>query len=175
MQDTLWYILGALGVIVLYFTSHVWSELAYIALKHWKETCFIAFCAFAGIFLGFYHGTLDRVSTRLAYAMEMKILLPADEKLAAQISDCKAFVQAKAQGLPYGDEETTRPGIMLAGGPSKWESCARTFGMNYWKHDISIDGRNGGQLLCEAYARQNTPSPNVQVWCETVFAPGQKL
>jgi hypothetical protein len=52
-----------------------------------------------------------------------------------------------------------------------WEYCAEQFGVNYWKYDTTIDGRKGGEVLCEAYSRSGHVSSKVNTWCNTVFRP----
>lgn len=96
---------------------------------------------------------------------------PDDVKTASTITKCKKFVEAKIAGQETEDFRTVSAGIINISNISYWEICANTFGMNYWKYDISINGQNGGRLLCDTYARSTYRNGKVNAWCDTVFAP----
>lgn len=141
----------------------------YIMTTHWRESAFLLLCALAGAGFAVKKDTIGR---DLSYFVA-GLGAPSEENAAAAVGVCKKFVQAKSAGLPFAPPRESR--LFPASEDSYWETCARTFGMNYWKHDIAVGGRNGGEALCAAYARdpRATALPSagkVEAWCGTVFA-----
>lgn len=164
----MYYILTALIVtFLLYFRNGIGAGL-YIAVKNWRQSGFIAACVLGGLLIG-----VSLSDRQPDFATITHLIQPEDRRTAARIADCKEFVEARLHNRPYGevDRAMIDLGVIRIGTTSYWDSCARTFGMNYWKHDITIDGRNGGHVLCDLY--RNTPykSGDVDAWCTTVFAP----
>ncbi len=93
-----------------------------------------------------------------------------DRKVKMAITRCQSFVAEElAQPGSFSKEET---GVIKASFKKEtmWEYCAEQFGVNYWKYDTTIDGRRGGDVLCEAYANSGYNSSEVDTWCSTVFA-----
>lgn len=153
------------------------TDIAYLALKHWKHTIFVVTCIGVGLFVGAYNAHLgnmmDEYNFRLTLQSQKK---GDDERIAATINQCKKFVEAKLDGRTDYDEPSPSLGdVIRIGAKSYWDTCANTFGMNYWKHEIFIRGEEGGPMLCKAYHKTSYRSGNVESWCSTVLAPGRKI
>lgn len=141
----------------------------YIMTTHWRESAFLLLCALAGAGFAIKKDTIGHDLSAFVAGLSA----PSEENIAVTIGACKKFVHAKSAGLPFTPPQGNSP--LPAREEAYWETCAQTFGMNYWKHDITVDGRNGGEALCGAYARDPRaaalPSAGkVQAWCGTVFA-----
>jgi hypothetical protein len=96
-----------------------------------------------------------------------------DRKIRRKIGHCKSFVSGVLAGKITDYSKTGQTGIIKAGFKSKttmWEHCAKQFGVNYWKYDTTIGGREGGKVLCDAYRKSSYRSAEVETWCSTVFA-----
>ncbi len=105
----------------------------------------------------------DFSPAKISTVFESKEALEKRTRMA--ISRCRSFVIARI-------EETGQEGGVIkasAGQDSMWEFCAEQFGVNYWKYDTGINGRKGGEVLCEAYAGSGYVSAEVDGWCTTVF------
>jgi hypothetical protein len=137
----------------------------YLMFTHWRETIFLFLCAGAGALFALRADTLGSDMQSL-YA---GIAEPSPIAVASTINDCKSFVAAKMDGKGYDS---------MKRGADPWQTCAQTFGRNYWKYDISVNGRNGGTALCDAYAhlpRDAQTSGTVKSWCDTVFSSDAKI
>ena len=162
------FIIGA-GFLLLALGSYTFraglGDYLYAALRNWKQTAFIVICVAAGLIAGSSAAHVGAPGTLALPALEM----PRQETGQAAVDSCRDFVTARLErghGPP--------PGGALKIGRPTWESCAKVFGTNYWKHDISINGENGGLVLCRAYRQDSYRSGNVDAWCDTVFAPQRK-
>jgi hypothetical protein len=154
----------ALACLAVYLVQNYVGEIAYFITVKWRESLFLGACALAGGMTALHMNGIREITLlpKIAFASEMAV--PSD------IAICKKFVQANLHGQSYAPDGLSH-GLISFGPVDPWESCARTFGMNYWNHDISIEGRNGGKLLCAVYnRRQEQPSDKVESWCNTVFA-----
>lgn len=177
MNMTFIYIAGVFIVLLglWNFRSGI-TDFIYLLFKHWKHTVFILVCLMVGLAVGLYGANLDRMMT---HHQVMK-LQPKENKVLADIRACQDFVLAKLEQRDnYEDPSPSLGDVIKIGAKSYWDSCARTFGMNYWKYDISINGENGGQLLCRTYRQDplytSYRSGNVETWCNTVFSPDHKI
>lgn len=97
-----------------------------------------------------------------------------EQKIKMGISECQAFVEAKRRGEAHPSEIEPASGGFLPitmQSASMWETCAERFGESFWKVDTTIDGRRGGDVLCDLYRQGDYRSERVDMWCSTVFAP----
>jgi hypothetical protein len=162
-------ILG-IGLLLYTFRSGL-SEYLYIAIKNWKASAFIVVCLIAGVTGGIYASSDQPIEVRIS---SFALPLPGDNPGVAQIDSCKDFVTAKAEHRAgYIDPKPSWSDKIIIGANSYWDTCAQTFGMNYWKHDISIGGKNGGQMLCKTYHEDGYRSGIVDSWCSTVLDPAK--
>ena len=165
-------ILSGFAVIALLLSQNFVRDAVYNATKYWKEVGFVLVCAVIGGIFAMKHDAM----AYQAHNLQFRIQLPEEKTVASTIRECKSFLEARVQGQNF--EKAIKPTLISYGSTPverNWEVCAKTFGMNYWKYDISINGQDGGRLLCETYAHEPTVSGKVLVWCETVFAPEHKV
>lgn len=136
--------------------------------RYWQQTFFIATSAL--LLYAVVAWKIDAARMIDDASVSVSRLWESDaqreQRTKMEISDCKAFVQQAYESRT--DAARLIPASMTT--DSRWEDCAERFGLNYWKHDIFIDGRNGGQMLCEAYRGSGARSSQVEAWCATVFA-----
>lgn len=167
-DDGLFYSLIGLVIIAALASFKYWGAGFYTITKHWRLASFIVFCCFIAAV-----GVLKQQEFKydLAYYYMTGTKYASTHEARYQIRQCKEFVQAKVDGQQTAEYHTVSAGFININNISNWDFCAQTFGMNYWKHDTSINGQDGGRLLCEAYARDTYRSSKVQSWCDTVFAP----
>lgn len=154
------------------------TDIAYLALKRWKQTLFVAICIGGGLFAGTYNSHVGHALNEYHFRMALKLYKESDDtRTAMVINECKKFVEAKLDGRKDYDESSLPfDGIIKIGVSSYWDTCADTFGMNYWKHEIFIRGEEGGPMLCKVYRNDKSyRSGNVESWCATVLAPGKKI
>ena len=144
----------------------VWGDGIYMLVKNWRVVTAVAMVLVFVSLISLKHDNLQYEMASYVYSAKT----PDDVKIASTIQQCKGFVQAKLEGQETQDYRTISAGIINISNISYWEICANTFGMNYWKHDISINGNNGGHLLCDAYTHATYRSSKVNAWCDTVFA-----
>lgn len=144
----------------------VWGDGIYVLIKNWRAAAVLSMALVLVSLISLKHDNLQYEMASYVYHAKT----PDDVKIASTIEQCKSFVQAKMQGQQTQDYRTISAGIINISNISYWEICANTFGMNYWKHDISINGQNGGHLLCNAYTHATYRSGKVNAWCDTVFA-----
>lgn len=167
------------------------GDVFYLAFKNIKAVLFVALCLCVGAFAGlsfsdksYYQATAPFADSALS--LVSGLTQPPEEKVLARIRTCQAFVTAQLDTQQVGDRTLLE---RAEGSPSllhlasdvpprtsrDWDRCARTFGTNYWKYDISINGEHGGQALCKAYRQQQDfTSSEVEAWCDTVFASENK-
>lgn len=162
-----------LVAIAMLVVSGHFGDIFYIALTHAKATLFIVLCVSVGALAGLHirYG-YDAPSVSLP-AVSLPVIgnlyQSSEEKTLATIRNCQAFVTAQ---LDRAENNPTLLHLASNSAPSKnWDRCARAFGTNYWKQDISVKGeKNGGLALCKAYHAQNDyQSGEVNAWCDTVF------
>ena len=160
---------GVFGILLLVYTFRAGvTDFVYLAVKNWKQTAFVFICMAGGLVGGLYASG----DSQLLQIYSLALPLPAENPGVAQIDKCREFVAAKAEHRPgYIDPNPSLDDYVLIGAHSYWDTCAQTFGMNYWKHDISINGQNGGQILCKAYLQDSYRSGIVDSWCNTVLSP----
>lgn len=173
--------LTALGVLYV-MRDHITTALYFIG-KYWRQSLFIAICIGVGTFAGLSMGNGIKMQKALSDYLHVasldRLLMSGNERTLYDINNCKNFVTAQMVNngsleliSPAAGQIQTLPDVK---NPDQyWADCARTFGMNYWKYDITIRGENGGNLLCDAYFRSDagkTPDKHVVSWCQTVFAP----
>lgn len=160
------YIALALGAaLVAYNFRAELGDIAYFCFTHWKHTAFVAICIMVGLFMGAYN-------SRLSLAIDLGTIIPSfempgHENTLVALHECKEFVQNE---LDRGKNSRT-----AGDNSSKWDHCARLFGMNYWRESMTVNGEHGGRALCRAYRAGDYRSSEVETWCNTVFAPGHKL
>ena len=146
----------------------LWGDAIYLTTKNWRPIVFAA----AGLVLAvIIAAKQEQFKHDLAYMYYTGAKNTDEQEARYQIRQCKDFVLAKVEGKQTTEYHTVAAGPIQISNISNWEYCARTFGLNYWKHDISINGQDGGRLLCDAYARDTYRSGKVNTWCDTVFAP----
>ena len=163
------------------------GDALYLVQTHFKATLFIVIClavgALAGVNIRNFDSAVPTVDLAAINVPSIEALYPtSEEKTLATIRNCQAFVTAQIDTPPRLEHASlpertdgSSPLLHLASdvlpGTSKdWDRCARAFGTNYWKTDISVKGENGGIALCRAYHAQTTyQSPRVEAWCNTVF------
>lgn len=186
MTTIVWTMLGAtlcLCLLLLLVSGRAGDTL-YLALRHYKATLFVMLCLSVGISAGM---NIRNMGDRLPIVDMAAIPLPAidafsqrsAQKTLATIRNCQAFVTAHLEQASHVPPVTASPallhlasdGLPPLSNPSKdWDRCARAFGTNYWKVDISVKGENGGIALCRAYhAQDGYRSGTVDAWCDTVF------
>ena len=162
-------ILG-IGLLLYTFRSGL-TDFLYVAVKNWKVSAFIVVCAIAGIGGGIYASSDEPIEVRIS---SFALPLPGENPGVAQIDSCKDFITAKASHRAgYVDPRPSWSDRIIMGAGSYWDTCAQTFGMNYWKHDISIGGKNGGQLFCKTYHENGYRSGIADSWCSTVLDPAK--
>ncbi|MCB9991028.1 MAG: hypothetical protein H6867_06575 [Rhodospirillales bacterium] len=163
------YIAICAGVSAALLTYKLWGDFVYTLTRNWRLVGFVVSLSLIG-WLGvmqqqnFKHNLVFSYFANMEYAK-------GQQEARYQIRQCKEFVQAKMHGADTAEYRTVSAGPINLTKINNWDFCAKTFGMNFWKYDTSIDGQDGGRLLCEAYARDNYRSSKVQSWCDTVFSP----
>lgn len=162
------YIYAALAVIVALLTYRVWGDSVYVVSRNWRLVSFVFIATLCATLLVLEQ---ERFKYNLVFHYFTGQEPPPAEETRYHIRQCAEFVKAKRSGEEVAEYRPVSAGPISISKISYWDFCARTFGMNYWKFDISIDGQNGGRLLCDTYALDTYRSPNVQSWCDTVFAP----
>ena len=162
------YIALGFAVIGLLLSKDAVADFMYVISKHWQVTTFIVICGLLG---GIVAVKQQEFKYELAYLYYTGTKNTGTLEAKYQIRQCKEFLQAKINGTQANDHRSITAGIFKISSISNWEFCARTFGLNYWKHDLSINGQDGGRVLCDTYARDTYRSSKVQTWCDTVFAP----
>jgi len=161
-------IVGAVVLVAMALSSRLWGDGLYYLSKHWRAAAF-AVTSLALVWL--IAVKQEQFKYEVAYYYFTGTKNTGEDDARYQIRMCKDFVQDKIEGNPTAEVHKVAAGPINFAGVSNWDYCARTFGLNYWKHDISINGQDGGRLLCEAYARDTYRSGKVNAWCDTVFAP----
>lgn len=162
------YVIAGFIVIGALLTIRLWGDVVYYFSKHWRLITFVV--------VGCSLGALGVVKQQhfkyeLAYMYFTGTKNTPEHEARYQVRLCKEFVLAKVEGRQTADYHIIAAGPIPISNIHNWEYCARVFGLNFWKHDISINGQDGGRLLCEAYARDTYRSGKVNTWCSTVFAP----
>ena len=180
------FIVGALLFITVatLVSSDRFGDVFYLATTHAKASLFLVLCLSVGVLAG--------INLREGGSYAPAVFLPAlslpaigdlyqpsEEKTLATIRNCQAFVTAQLEHRTLPERADSSSSLLhlasdvLPSTSSDWDRCARAFGMNYWKEDISVKGeKNGGHALCRAYRAQNEyQSGEVNAWCETVFKP----
>lgn len=177
METILYYFAAIFGLLLFGYTfRNGLGDILYVALKKWHHSVFILSCLCAGFLIGLHESHLDTGNSLPSINIESLLPVPEGERTTILVRECKSFVAAKLENRADYDEPAPPLGdVVRIGAKSYWDTCARAFGMNYWKHDISINGENGGQALCRAYHSGAYRSGNVESWCATVFAPGHKI
>ena len=160
---------GVLGIVLFFYTFRAGcTDFVYLAIKNWKQTAFVFVCMAGGLVGGLYASG----DSQILQISSLALPLPAETPGVTQIEKCREFVTAKAEHRPgYIDPKPSLGDYITMGAHSYWDTCAQTFGMNYWKHDISINGQNGGQVLCKTYLQDSYRSGIVDSWCNTVLSP----
>lgn len=171
--------------VTLLVVSGRFGDVFYIALTHGKATLFVCLCLSVGILAGLhlrYGGSFSPAAALPDVNMPVigDLYQTSEERTLATIRNCQAFVtaqldtQADARTRP--ERTDSSPPLLhlasdvLPGTSRDWDRCAKAFGLNYWKEDISVNGENGGTALCKAYRAQDEyRSGDVNAWCETVF------
>ena len=165
------YLAISICIVVALLTYRLWGDWIYVISQNWRMVSFVVILGLTGTFgvIG-----LDNFKHDLVYSYFSKTGKDANNLEARyQIRQCKEFVQAKINGVQTVEYRTISAGPINISKISNWDFCAKTFGLNFWKYDTSIDGQDGGRLLCEAYARDTYRSRKVQNWCDTVFTPAE--
>ena len=160
------------------------GDIFYVALNHTKATLFVFLCLSAGALAGLsIRGDISTPDVALP-AVEIPALgdlyQTSEERTLATIRNCQAFVTAqldnKGMSRTLPERNGSSPSLLhlasdvLPSSQRDWDRCARAFGTNYWKQDISVKGENGGVALCRAYRQQKDfASSEVESWCDTVF------
>ncbi len=160
-------ILGFIAIAIMLMPG-VWASGLYVLTKHRRFGIFLVLCGVVAVMFSLPHEQLRDNMAHRYYSWAQ----PGERETMAMIATCRSFVQAHIDGQNPDNVHKVSAGFITISHVSYWDVCARTFGMNYWRHDISINGENGGQVLCHAYHRASYQSPRVDAWCDTVFAAG---
>ena len=163
------YIALAVGVLVALMTYRLWGDAIYALSRNWRLVGFAVMLSLIGS-IAVIQQEKFKHSLAVSYFAN-KEYAKTQREARYQIRQCKEFVQAKIHGTQIAEYRTISAGPINIAKINNWDFCAKTFGMNFWKYDTSIDGQDGGRLLCETYARGNYRSSKVQSWCDTVFTP----
>lgn len=162
------YLILAILVMAALLTYRIWGDGVYVISRHWNIIAYVLVLGLAGT-LAVYKQQEFKYNLVYSYFTKSE---PKDTREARyQIRQCKEFVQAKLNGQQVEEFRQISAGPVPISKISYWDYCAKTFGLNFWKYDTSIDGKDGGRVLCDAYARDSYRSSKVQSWCDTVFAP----
>ncbi len=169
-----WFAIIGLVAITLILTMRTWGNALYVMSKHRHITSFVIVCGLLGTFIVLKQ---EEFKHDLASMYHANLQTNDNGEARYQIRQCKDFVSASLDGTltDQDHKRTFKAGFIKVKTGSDWDFCARTFGLNFWKHDISINGQNGGRLLCDAYARASYRSGEVDSWCSTVFAEDRKI
>lgn len=164
----------AVGLFVYTFRSGL-SDILYTSVRNWRLTVFVVLCIAAGLVMGFR--TAGHEHDGISSSGSLFSSLQDDEQTAADaIRSCKLFVLSRAQHLrDYTDPEPSLGDVITIGAQSYWDTCAHVFGTNYWKHDITINGEEGGRLLCRAWRESGQPASHAAEWCNTVFTESRGI
>ncbi len=160
-------ILGLIVIAALLTMKH-WGDVVYSATKNWQLISFVTVMCFLGTVLVIKQ---EQLKYELVYYYSTGSKFEDDQDTRYKIRQCKNFITAKMNGEQVIEARPVKAGFINVAQINNWDYCAKTFGLNYWKHDTSINGQDGGRVLCEAYARDTYRSGKVQTWCDTVFAP----
>lgn len=175
-DDPVTYLVMGIGLIAAVLTRGYWGDWVYITGRiighNWKGLSFITAFLLVGVFAVSMQQDLKY---KLAYSYFADKAPQDTGETAYQIRQCKEFVRAKASGEETAEYRQISAGPVNITKISYFDVCARTFGLNFWRYDISIDGQDGGRLLCETYARSTYRSSKVQSWCDTVFSPRTEM
>lgn len=167
--------------VICLVVSGRFGDVFYNALTNWKATLFVFLCLSGGALTGLnlYNGdgtTPPVALPAVAIPALGDLYQTSEEKTLATIRNCQAFVTTQLESRTLPDRPSSSPSLLhlasdvLPSAPKDWDRCARVFGTNYWKQDISVKGENGGVALCRAYRKQNEfASSEVETWCDTVF------
>ncbi len=167
-HDPITYLVLAIALITAVLTRNYWGSWIYTLSRNWKLLSFVTILSLVGITAVMMQQDLKY---KLAYSYWRGNVAQDSKEIAYQIRQCKEFVLAKANGQETSEYHQISAGPVNISKISNYDFCARTFGLNFWQHDITINGQDGGRLLCETYARDTYRSSKVQSWCDTVFAP----
>lgn len=171
IYNIIFMIIGA--VALLWISLYGWGNTLYVVMKNWRLAVFFIFCAAGGVLAATHSSDISAT---------LQGRLKVNQKHAeATISHCKSFLTAysgREDGLL---KEPLKAGFIKISNDTSdyWKShylevCAQAFGMNYWRHDITVNGQSGGRVLCEIYRKENFKSGKIQSWCGTVFAHDPK-
>lgn len=140
----------------------------YIMVNHWKTLCAASLClllAFSCITLG--KGSIGQNFDSLSWHISNAI---GKKHPTTIIAECKTFVMNKMDSSASILEPSPQLSASVDMPEQYWDRCARVFGQNYWKYDITINGISAGIRLCEQYHTDSYRSPHVDAWCNTVFS-----
>ena len=144
------------------------SQALYTLSKNWQAAAFFIVCLISGGLFALY---AQGAGVYVPFDFSPK---PTEGQVEMAISDCKGFLTAKNN---HGDfnlilEEGSfyRPQTEA----DLWDTCATVFGQNYWKNDITVNGQNGGKLLCNLYHQGTYNSANVDAWCDSVLEKAEE-
>jgi hypothetical protein len=169
-QLAVYVLIGALLFVACVMSYRQWGGTAYLVFKAFKKRslsipAIILLLIVSGVMLQ-KQGVEASLST-----FYFNLKTPPQTRTVRIIAECKDFVRhAHTQTTDIDHYRRFNAGFVALQGPSYWELCAHTFGMNYWKYDISIDEKNGGYVLCDAYEQTPYQNERVRAWCQTVFS-----
>lgn len=140
----------------------------YIMINHWKALCVTLLClalafSIAALAKGAFDQNMQSISWRISNIIGSK-------HPTTVIADCKSFVIATERYTPTKTDTFMKTTPYTDMPEQYWDHCARVFGQNYWKYDITINGVSGGIKLCEQYQAADYRSEKVDAWCSTVFS-----
>lgn len=150
-----------------------WGDTIYMLVKNWRITSFFLVCAIIGAFIATH---TDDISSMMQGRLKVN-----HDKAEVTINNCRNFLTAYTSNEDGILKEPVKVGFIKISNDTSdyWKShyfevCAQAFGLNYWRHDINVNGRSGGVVLCEAYEKENFRSGKIESWCSTVFAQEPK-
>lgn len=162
----------SIGVIIFVFITMIIfgatraGDLFFHMTNHWKTSV----AAFLLIALTLLFTVFHQPVVKQIRSMYWMMVLNEGHDVLTRVEDCRAFLTAIQNGQEYIPDTGHSGGLHNYQPEQYWDICSDTFGKNYWKHDISVNGQHGGHVLCALYnAQSDIISSKAKVWCDTVF------
>jgi hypothetical protein len=179
MEAPVYIILIGFALLIAFFMAKPLSEFAYAVSKNWKLGLFVGACVLSVISATLYvtHAQAGSYRTASTFTSPFSNFMkgrPSEGQIEMAIHSCKEFIGAKASGHEYNITHEASSYYRPTTEAAMWHTCSEVFGQNYWRYDISINGENGGHLLCRMYKEQDRNAAATNSWCETVFSAAQQ-
>lgn len=142
------------------------GDIFYHMTNNWKATVATVLLVVLTLLFTVFHQPVVKQIRSLYWMMVLK----EGHDVLSRVEDCRTYLIAIQGGQDYTPDTSRHGGLHSYPIEQYWDICADTFGKNYWKHDISVNGQHGGHVLCELYSNQSEiVSSKAKVWCDTVF------